>query len=199
MNQLIKQPSTFMKQSIEKTQKRSRSRWSPRSGEKSALAQAANSRLGETAIVAPGEFRELSLRRGCLAWARPFFAQNTAPRLGEHSSRKIGRVLVILAWARWARLGEYISTHHWTTRIQTGTRSQRHPKHFRTIRNHILSPKYETGPKHTNNESKAWSLASLTLNGITKVHWEGEGTATQTSAVKLENRCITKPTILDST
>jgi len=67
MNQPIKQPSTFMKQSIAKTQKRSRSNWNPRSGKKSALAQAADSRLGETATMAPGEFRELSLRRGCLA------------------------------------------------------------------------------------------------------------------------------------
>jgi len=67
MNQPIKQPSTFMKQSIAKTQKRSRSSWSPRSGKKSALAQAADSRLGETATMAPGEFRELSLRRDCLA------------------------------------------------------------------------------------------------------------------------------------
>jgi len=56
-----------MKQSIAKTQKRSRSSWSPRSGEKSALAQAGDSRLGKTATVAPREFRELSLRRGCLA------------------------------------------------------------------------------------------------------------------------------------
>jgi len=149
MNQPIKQPSTFMKQSIAKTQKRSCSSWSPRLGEKSALAQVADSRLGETTTVAPGEFRELSLRRGCLALARQFVAQNTAPRLGERSSRKIGRVPVILAWARWARLGEYISNHHWTTRIQSGTRSQQHLKHFRTIRNNKLSPKHETGPKHT--------------------------------------------------
>jgi len=106
MNQPIKQPSTFMKQSIAKTQKRSRLSWSPRSGEKSALTQAADSRLGETATMAPGEFRELSLRRGCLAWARQFVAQNTAPRLGKRSSRKkLGEFLLFslgrdeLAWA----------------------------------------------------------------------------------------------------
>ncbi|QCE11404.1 hypothetical protein DEO72_LG10g2637 [Vigna unguiculata] len=83
MNQPIKQPLTFKRQSIAKTQKRSRSSWSPRSGEKSALAQTAESRLGETATVAPGKCRELSLRRGSLAWARLFVAQkkySSSPR-----------------------------------------------------------------------------------------------------------------------
>ena len=63
MNQPIKQPSTFKRQSIAKTQKRSHSSWSPRSGEKSALTKTVDSCLGETAIVAPGKCRELSLRR----------------------------------------------------------------------------------------------------------------------------------------
>ncbi|QCE02287.1 hypothetical protein DEO72_LG8g298 [Vigna unguiculata] len=83
MNQPIKQPSTFKRQSIAKTQKRSRSSWSPCSCEKSALAQTADSRLGETATVAPGKCRELSLRRDCSS------LKNTAARLGERSSKNL--------------------------------------------------------------------------------------------------------------
>ena len=56
MNQQIQQPSTFMKQSIEKTQKKSRPSYSPRSGEESTFAQTVDARLGETATVTPGDF-----------------------------------------------------------------------------------------------------------------------------------------------
>jgi len=49
---------------------------SPRSGERIGLAQAADSRLGETPNIGPGRFCKCSLRRGHLAWARWSFAQN---------------------------------------------------------------------------------------------------------------------------
>jgi len=49
---------------------------SPRSGERSTLAQVAGSRLGETANRVLGRFCECSFRRCHLVWARWFFAQN---------------------------------------------------------------------------------------------------------------------------
>jgi len=51
LNQPIKQPSTFIHQSIAKTKLGLAQAGSPRSGERSALAQAADSRLGETATM----------------------------------------------------------------------------------------------------------------------------------------------------
>ncbi|QCE14411.1 hypothetical protein DEO72_LG11g1411 [Vigna unguiculata] len=50
---------------------------SPRSGERSDLAQAVGSRLGETANRGPGRFYERSLKRGHLALVRWSFAQNS--------------------------------------------------------------------------------------------------------------------------
>jgi len=100
MNQPIKQPSTFKRQSIAKTQKRSRSSWSPRSGEKSALAQTADSRLGETATVALGKCREISLMRDGLAWARLFVAQKYSSSPRRALEQKPERVPAVLAWAR---------------------------------------------------------------------------------------------------
>ena len=99
----IKQPSTFMQQSIAKTKLGLAQAGSPRSGERSDLAQAADSRLGETAIVPLEGFANsrlgeaVSPGRDCSS-----LKKNTAARLGERSSRN-------LASSRYSRLGEMSS------------------------------------------------------------------------------------------
>jgi len=100
MDQPIKQPTTFMKRSIAKTQARSRSSW------ESSLKQEEYSRLSCRLSLRWdydsdfGQFRGFSLRRGYLAWVRQSVAQNATPRLGEGSSKKV--------WASfcYSRLGE---------------------------------------------------------------------------------------------
>ena len=79
---------------------------SPRLGEGTALAQAAGSRLGETANRGLGRFCELSLRRGHLAWARWCVAQNSIFRWASTRPKTPRRASATLAWARRTRLDE---------------------------------------------------------------------------------------------
>jgi len=74
-----------MKQSIAKFQA-----GSPRSDEKSALAQAADSHLGETAIVTLEGFVNSRLGEVVSPGLDSSSLKNTAPRLGERSSRNLG-------------------------------------------------------------------------------------------------------------
>jgi len=68
---------------------------SPRSGERSALAQAACSYLGKTTNKDPRRFCECLLRRGHLAWARWFFTQNSVFPLERVLEQKsLGKILL---------------------------------------------------------------------------------------------------------
>jgi len=67
---------------------------SPRLGERSALTQAADSRLGETATVPLEDFASSRLGKAVSPERDSSSLKNTAPRLGEHSSRKLGEFLL---------------------------------------------------------------------------------------------------------
>jgi len=111
---------------------------SPRSGERSALAQAADFCLGETAIVALEDFASSRLGEVVSPEWDSSSLENIAPRLGERSSKKFGEFLLFsprrdeLAWARILVLS------HCSTRVQPGTHSQQHPMHFHNIISNTL-------------------------------------------------------------
>ena len=69
----------------------------PRSSERSALAQAADSRLGETTPISLEGFANSRLGEAVSPGRDSSSLKNTASRLGERSSRKPERVPVILA------------------------------------------------------------------------------------------------------
>ncbi|QCE00067.1 hypothetical protein DEO72_LG7g1353 [Vigna unguiculata] len=79
-----------MQQSIAKTKLGLAQAGSPRSGERSDLAQAADSRLGETAIVPLEGFANSRLGEAVSPGRDCSSLKNTAPRLGERSSRNLG-------------------------------------------------------------------------------------------------------------
>jgi len=89
LNQPNKQPSTFIQQSIAKTKLGLVQAGSPRLGERSALAQAADSRLGETTTVPLEGFANSRLGKA-VSPGRDFSSlKNISPRLGERSSRNL--------------------------------------------------------------------------------------------------------------
>jgi len=108
-----------MKQSIAKIQARSRSSWESSLRREECSRSSCRLSLRRDCNSAPRRFHKLSLRRGGLAWARQFIAQKYSPSLGQALEQKPRRVPAILAWARWARLGEYISFHHCSTHVQS--------------------------------------------------------------------------------
>ncbi|QCD81912.1 hypothetical protein DEO72_LG2g2243 [Vigna unguiculata] len=79
------------------TQSYKQAKGSPRSGERGALAQAADSRLGETTTVALENFVSSRLGEAVSPERDSSSLKNIAHRLGERSSRKTRRVLAILA------------------------------------------------------------------------------------------------------
>ena len=105
LNQPIKQPSAFIQQSIAKTKLGLAQAGSPRSGERSALAQAADSRLGETATIPLEGFANSRLGEAVSPGRDCSSLKNTAPRLGERSSRNLSKFPLFspgrdeLAWA----------------------------------------------------------------------------------------------------
>jgi len=96
-NQPIKQPSTFMKQSIAKIQARSRLSWESSLRREECSRSSCRLSLRRDCNSAPRRFLKLSLRRGCLAWARQFVAQNHNPSLGRALEQKTGRIPANLA------------------------------------------------------------------------------------------------------
>jgi len=103
VNQPIKQPTIFMKWSIAKNQARSRQNWESSLRREECSRSSCRLSLRRDCDNAPGRFRELSLRRGGLAWARQFVAKKYSP-----SPR---RALEQKTWSsfRYSRLGEMSS------------------------------------------------------------------------------------------
>jgi len=123
MNQPIKQQITSMKWKVAITQARSRSSWESSLRWEECSHSSCRPSLRRDCDSTPGKICELSLKRGGLAWARQFVAEKYSPSPGRALKQKPGRVPAILAWARWARLGEYISSPHCSTHIQLVTHS----------------------------------------------------------------------------
>jgi len=67
VNQPIKQPTIFMKRSTTRTQTRSRLSWEPSLRLEECSRSSCRLSLRRDCNNGPGGFRELSLRRGCLA------------------------------------------------------------------------------------------------------------------------------------
>jgi len=95
-----------MKWKVARTRARPRSSWESSLGERSALAQAADSRLGETATILLEGFTNSRLGESVSPGQDSSSLKNIAPRLGERSSRNLGEFPLIsprrdeLAWAR---------------------------------------------------------------------------------------------------
>ncbi|QCD84182.1 hypothetical protein DEO72_LG2g4532 [Vigna unguiculata] len=114
-----------MKRSIAKPQLGLAQAGSPRSGERSALVQTANSRLGEIVTVTLGNFADSRLGEAISPERDSSLLKKQPLAWAKVRAEKFGRASTILAWARRARLGENISSRP-CSRIHGSTPNQKY-------------------------------------------------------------------------